>query len=653
MIISFMYVILAILGLSFLIFIHELGHYLVARRVGMRVEVFAIGFGKPIYSWEKDGVKWQIGWLPFGGYVKIAGSEMSDDKSPYDIPDGFFGKKPLDRIKVALAGPLVNLLFAFFVFALLWATGGREKNFSEFTHVIGWVDPQSELYANGLRPGDQISAYNDQPYQGAKDNLYAPMTGSAQIAVKGDKVNYQNSEKTPFDYTVKVYSHPNSLEKGIMTAGILQPASYIIYNRLANGAENPLPEGSPLLGSGIEYGDRIFWVDGELIFSSQQLNHILSEHTTLLTIKRGNETFLARVPRVPTKELKPNIEFRDELADWQFAAGLQNTKFTNLYFIPYNLTNGAVVENQLKFIDKDNEIAAFPEHSFSSLEKPLQPGDKIIAVGGTPINSSHELLSLIQKYRVNIIVERDPNVTKPLSNKLADADFEQQVNNAALQVIVDSIGTSSPIRTSGNYVLLKAVTPKTRSEFILAPEKQALLNAELIAQKKRLDGIEDPARRAQELRLWEGQEKRLLLGLPGIQDKRVSYNPSPSELFFNVFNEIWRTLGALVSGSLNPKWISGPIGIVQVVQESSMTGIKEALYWLGAISLNLGFLNLLPIPVLDGGTILISLFELVTRKRIHPKTLEKMVIPFAVLLIVFFIFLTYNDLSRLFGGFFH
>lgn len=653
MIISFMYVILAILGLSFLIFIHELGHYLVARRVGMRVEVFAIGFGKPIYSWEKDGVKWQIGWLPFGGYVKIAGSEMSDDKSPYDIPDGFFGKKPLDRIKVALAGPLVNLLFAFFVFALLWATGGREKNFSEFTHVIGWVDPQSELYANGLRPGDQISAYNDQPYQGAKDNLYAPMTGSAQIAVKGDKVNYQNSEKTPFDYTVKVYSHPNSLEKGIMTAGILQPASYIIYNRLANGAENPLPEGSPLLDSGIEYGDRIFWVDGELIFSSQQLNHILSENTTLLTIKRGNETFLARVPRVHTKELKPSIEFRDELADWQFAAGLQNTKFTNLYFIPYNLTNGAVVENQLKFIDKDNEEAAFPEHSFSSLERPLQPGDKIIAIGGTPINSSHELLSLIQKYRVNIIVERDPNVIKPLSNKLADADFDQQVNNAALQVIVNSIGTSSPIRTSGNYVLLKAVTPKTRSEFILAPEKQALLNAELIAQKKRLDAIEDPTRRAQELRLWEGQEKRLLLGLPGIQDKRVSYNPSPSELFFNVFNEIWRTLGALVSGSLNPKWISGPIGIVQVVQESSMTGIKEALYWLGAISLNLGFLNLLPIPVLDGGTILISLFELVTRKRIHPKTLEKMVIPFAVLLIVFFIFLTYNDLSRLFGGFFH
>ena len=57
--ISFLYVLFAILGLSFLIFIHELGHYWMARRVGMRVEVFAIGFGKPIYQWEKDGVKWK------------------------------------------------------------------------------------------------------------------------------------------------------------------------------------------------------------------------------------------------------------------------------------------------------------------------------------------------------------------------------------------------------------------------------------------------------------------------------------------------------------------------------------------------------------------------------------------------------------------
>src|SRR4029078_5976078 len=115
MFVSLFYVVLAILGLGFLIFIHELGHYWMARRVGMRVESFGIGFVRPIFSVMRNGVKWNICWLPFGGYVKIAGMEKEDGKEPEDIPDGFFGKSPWDRIKVAIMGPLVNLVFAFLV----------------------------------------------------------------------------------------------------------------------------------------------------------------------------------------------------------------------------------------------------------------------------------------------------------------------------------------------------------------------------------------------------------------------------------------------------------------------------------------------------------------------------------------------------------
>ena len=74
---------------------------------------------------------------------------------------------------------------------------------------------------------------------------------------------------------------------------------------------------------------------------------------------------------------------------------------------------------------------------------------------------------------------------------------------------------------------------------------------------------------------------------------------------------------------------------------------KEGLFWLGAVSLNLGILNLLPIPVLDGGDCMLFLFELISRRRIKIKTLEKMIVPFALLLIVFFVFLTYNDVSRI------
>lgn len=647
--IDFFYVAMAILGLSFLIFIHELGHYIMARRVGMKVETFSIGFGRPILSWDRNGVKWQIGWLPFGGFVKIAGSEFDKDKDPYEIKDGFFGKPPLDRIKVALMGPLANLLFAVIAFAALWVLNGREKNFTEYTAKIGWIDPSSELYHKGIRPGDEISSYDNVPFESFKDHLFGPMTGSDTILVKGNKIDYSGPvlQKIPFEYRVNRYHHPAALDKGAFTVGVMMPASYVLYNRLTNGSENPLPVGSPLAESGISYGDRVYWANGEPIYSYYQLNHLLNSNKALLTVQRGNQTLLVRVPRVQAQELKANPEFREELIDWQFEAGLNNTKFASLYTIPYNITNNAVVQNPLTLIDKEKQIEIFPEKLSSELDSPLLPGDKIIAIYGVPVNQAYELLKEIQTYKMNVILQKDDQF-KTISWRDADSQFDQQVATNDLQNIVSSIGTNHPVDQSGDLRLLKPLVPKTKDAFVLSPEKQAQVAAALQEQKKIIESIQDPEARTQALKQLHQIDHSLLLGLPGVQDRRVVYNPGPLALFNSVFGEIYRTFSALVSGTLNPKYLVGPIGIVHVVHNNSMTSLKEALYWLGAISLNLGVLNLLPIPVLDGGTIFMSGIEMVTRKKVPPKTLEKIVIPFAVLLIGFFIYLTYHDILRLF-----
>lgn len=648
--VSILYVILAILGLSFLIFIHELGHYFMARRLGMRVETFSIGFGKPLYSWIKDGVRWQVGWLLFGGYVKIAGMDTSDQTSDlYEVKDGFFGKSPLDRIKVAFMGPFVNIVFALLAFTALWLVGGRIKNFSDYTSKIGWIDPKSELYIKGVRPGDEVLSYNGQLFQGAKDHLTAPMTSDGEVEVKGNHVGLLTKQKIPFSYLVKTYPHPGTVDKDILTTGILHSASYVIYDRLPMGKENPLPEGSPMQESGIKYGDRIVWVDGVPIYSVQQLGHVLNDAKALLTIQRGQEVLLRRVPRVRAEELKLDPEFKEELIDWQFEAQLNGTKIQKLYTIPYNLNNECVVEERVKFIDREKEEEAFPQHLFSVLETPLEEGDKILAVDGIPVTHSYEILSHLQQRHVNIIVERDTKLATIPPWEQADALFDQQYRGEDLQKIASQIGLASPPQASGNLHLLTPVIPKMRKDFRLSPESQALLAEELRAQKREIESIDDPEKRAQVRHHLESLDKQFLLGLPLVQDERVQYNPNPLALFGKVFEEIWHTLKALFTGSLNPKWMSGPIGIVQVVHDNSMVSLKEALFWLGAISLNLGVLNLLPLPVLDGGTICFALYELMTGRRLKTKTLEKLIIPFALLLIGFFIFLTYHDLTRLFG----
>ena len=640
--ISLLYIVFAILGLSFLIFIHELGHYFMARRLGMKVETFSIGFGKPITSWEKDGAKWQIGWLLFGGYVKIAGMDTGDQRDLYEIKDGFFGKTPLDRIKVAFMGPFVNIVFALLVFAALWAFGGREKSFSEYTHKIGWIDPKSELYMDGVRPGDEITSYNGQVYQGAKDHLLAPMMAEGEIAVAGNHINPQTRERTPFNYTVKTYPNPLTMDKERMTAGILQPTSYLIY-----GKNNPLPEGSPMADSGIEPGDRLVWVDGVPIYSSLELSHVLNDSKALLTIKRNQEIFLRRVPRVHVEELKLDPEFKDELIDWQFEAGLNSNKFQKLYALPYNLNNEGVVESRVKFIDREKEEEAFPEHPFSPLEMPLEEGDKVLAVDGMPVTHSYQILSDLQQRHINIIVERDSKVAENPSWQKADTLFDDQYHWEDLKHLISQIGLVNTPQQAGNLHLLHPVVPKMRIDFKLTAESQVQLQQQLAEEWQEVESISDPEKKTQARKWLETRDRQLLLGLPSIQDQQVKYNPNPVALFNNVFEEIWHTLKALLTGALNPKWMSGPIGIVQVVHDYSMVSWKEALYWLGAISLNLGVINLLPLPVLDGGTILLSLCEMITGKRLKAKTLEKLIIPFAVLLIGFFIFLSYHDLTRL------
>lgn len=257
---TILYFILAAAALGLLVFFHELGHYFVARKTGMIVEVFSIGFGKPLFKWRWNNVDWQLCWLPFGGYVKIAGMEFGKkDKytynEPYEIPDGFFSKSPYKRILVACAGPVANFILAFLLFTIIWVVGGREKPFTDFTHIVGWVEPQSKLFALGLRPGDIITEYNGKSYTSSKDLLYAAMLSGQEINLEGFHINYKTGEKKPFSYMIDTYSASSSLD-GIRTTGMTTGARYLIYDKV-NGSENPLPEGSPLLGSGIDYQDRL------------------------------------------------------------------------------------------------------------------------------------------------------------------------------------------------------------------------------------------------------------------------------------------------------------------------------------------------------------------------------------------------------------
>ena len=154
---SFLFTILAFMAvLAPLVFIHELGHYLVGRWCGIKSDVFSIGFGREVLGWtDRAGTRWKIGWLPLGGYVQFRG-DRDPASSPHsgasDEPGSFPGAALWKRALTVAAGPAANFLFAILILAGFALAFGRP----ETPPVVAQVMPGSAAASAGIAPGDRI-----------------------------------------------------------------------------------------------------------------------------------------------------------------------------------------------------------------------------------------------------------------------------------------------------------------------------------------------------------------------------------------------------------------------------------------------------------------------------------------------------------------
>ncbi len=168
------YVIPFLIILTVLVFVHEMGHFLIARYNGVRVEVFSIGFGPEIFGWTDTAkTRWKISAIPLGGYVKMFGdanaasmpSEEVADMTPEESAVAFHTKRLSQRTWIVVGGPLANFVFALIVLIGLFSTVGQP-----FTPpVVGEVVPESAAEAAGILPGDRIIRLNDTEIERFED----------------------------------------------------------------------------------------------------------------------------------------------------------------------------------------------------------------------------------------------------------------------------------------------------------------------------------------------------------------------------------------------------------------------------------------------------------------------------------------------------
>lgn len=148
-----------IMGFSVIIFVHELGHFMVAKWADVRVDRFAVGFGREIIGFTRGQTRYSLNMLPFGGYVKMLGQEDFDDKSEElkfnDDPSSFVNKPISHRMAIVSAGVIMNVLFACLLFMIVFRVG-RES----ITTRIAYIEPDSPAERAGLLPGDDIREIN-------------------------------------------------------------------------------------------------------------------------------------------------------------------------------------------------------------------------------------------------------------------------------------------------------------------------------------------------------------------------------------------------------------------------------------------------------------------------------------------------------------
>ena len=271
----FFNIVVALIVLGFIIVVHELGHFLVAKFFKIKVETFSVGFGPRLVGFRKGETDYRISAFPLGGYVKMAG------ETPADTITGeayeFLSKPKWQRFLVAVAGPVMNVILAVGLIAGLYVYGTDVPEFLIGQAVIGVVEPGSPADTVGITPGDEIVSFDgkERPdWQDVQDRILTNAGRQLPIVVE------RNGRQIPFTLTPQ--------RKGPEEVGYVGMAPVI--RTVVRGVQ---PD-SPALAAGLRPGDEIVRVNGIDLRTGgrtiQQTIQDISEKTFPITVLRSEST---------------------------------------------------------------------------------------------------------------------------------------------------------------------------------------------------------------------------------------------------------------------------------------------------------------------------------------------------------------------------
>jgi regulator of sigma E protease len=312
-----------LIGLAALIFIHELGHFLIARKCGVTVERFSIGFGPKIVGFKSGGTEYLIAAIPLGGYVKMKGEDPGEELE--DTQGSFSAATVYQRLAIAFGGPLFNILFAIAIYIGVYTVGIPTNG-----TVIGKVHDKTPAQEAGLQTGDRIVEVN------GKKTLYWHQLLKIVHNAPGKKMEFVIERDPNTIFTIPITPKEKEVEdlfgdkKTVGLIGIENLERTVFY----------VEDNSPADKAGLQVGDDIMSIDGIEIRGGSDLKTAAfdkpAKELTIRVLRSGQEQTFKVTP-----ELKTELDLQgNEIKFGYMGLGVSGVMVTEQYSFPGAIQRG-------------------------------------------------------------------------------------------------------------------------------------------------------------------------------------------------------------------------------------------------------------------------------------------------------------------------